>query len=837
MKQAVGRADRVLSNYGNLLEKAEKDVFESRGWHSFEFQREVWRSYLDGKSGLVHAATGNGKTLAVLIGPMLEWLHEVECGLAEEDDIPMTVLWITPLRSLAQDTLKALEDACLALRVPWRIEARTGDTGSAAKAKQLKTLPACLVTTPESLSVMLSRPDADRILSKLKTVIADEWHELMGTKRGVQTELCLARLRSLRPQLRTWGLSATIGNLEQSLRSLVGVKGKGALVRGFRPKQIVLDSVLPETIERFPWAGHLGIKLLDRVIDIIEASKSVLIFCNVRSATEIWYQAIIDRRPDFAGIVALHHGSLDNDLRRWVENGLREGKLRAVVCTSSLDLGVDFSPVDRVVQIGSAKGVARLLQRAGRSGHQPDAVSRITCVPTHALELVEIAACRDAIEKSSIESRQSPAKPLDLLSQHAITLALGGGFDQAKLYQEVITTAAYENLSEEEWQWVLTFITSGGTALGGYPDFKRVSREGDRYWVKDARLGLRHRMSIGTITSDASMHVQFLRGQKLGTVEESFISRLKPGDRFSFAGRNLELIFIREMIAWVKLTNKPPTTTPRWMGGRLPLSSELSKAVRQKLDEARNNRFVGPEMERIRPLMDVQSRWSNIPQMGEFLVERLHSREGHHLFFYPFEGRLVNQGLACLFAYRLGQVKPISFTIAVNDYGFELLSPERAPLEEALASGLLIDQNLLHDIPASLNAAEMAKRQFREIARISGLIFQGYPGKNKTTKQIQASSGLFYDVFQEYDPGNMLLVQAHREVLETQLEQSRLTEALRRLALEKFLLVELERPTPFGFPLLVDRLREKLTTEALSDRVKRMQLALERKADEKPKRR
>ena len=824
--------------------------FARKGWQPFPFQREAWAAYLRGESGLIHAATGTGKTLAAWLGPVAEWLAENNTQQAEtpkskiQNPKSLRVVWLTPLRALAADTLEALRLPLAELGVPWTLETRTGDTAAATRARQRKHLPNALITTPESLTLLLARDDAPELFRDLRAVIVDEWHELLASKRGVQTELALAHLRTFAPGLRTWGLSATLGNLDLALTALTGVhhnQGPSpqppapSLIQGEVPKTLIIDALIPTEIERFPWAGHLGLRMLPQVVAAIEEGRSALVFTNTRAQTEIWYQAILDARPDWAGEIALHHGSLGRDVRDWVERALKEGTVRCVVCTSSLDLGVDFAPVDRVLQIGSPKGVARLLQRAGRSGHSPGRPSRVTCVPTNAFELIEVAAVRRAVAAGHIEARPPLQNPLDVLVQHLVTCALGGGFVADALLAEVRTTYAYRDLTDDEWQWAIDFVTSGGAALGNYPEYRRVVVREDRYVVEDKQIARRHRQSIGTIVSEAALSVQFLRGGRLGSVEESFVSRLKAGDRFVFAGRTLEFVRLRDMTVWVRLASTTKGTVPRWSGSRMPLSTELAAAVRATLEQAAEGVFDQPELEAVRPILAIQNRWSAIPRMGELLIEQLKTREGHHLFFYPFEGRSVHEGLAALFAYRLSQLQPISFTIAVNDYGFELLSPDPISLESIVSlqqttdHGLLTTHNLAHDITAALNATEMARRQFREIARVAGLVYQGFPGE-KNARQLQASSGLIYDVFQQYDPANRLLDQATREVLDRQLEQSRLARALERLSGTQLLVREVKRPTPFAFPLIVDRMRETLSSEKLADRVRKMTLQLEKAA-------
>ncbi|MFN5882132.1 MAG: ligase-associated DNA damage response DEXH box helicase [Burkholderiales bacterium] len=822
--------------------------FSERGWKPFAFQREMWRAVCEGESGLLHASTGSGKTQAVWMGALAAFalqpkpagsVRKARTGAGAGCDGPvpgsaaptrLRVIWLTPMRALAADTVLALREPLQTLGTGWQVGLRTGDTPSAERARQERRLPEALVTTPESLSLMLSRADADERLSGVCMVVVDEWHELIGNKRGVQVQLALARLRRLNPALQVWGVSATLGNLEQAMSALLGDR-PGRLVQGRTPKTLTIDTLLPATIERFPWAGHLGTRMVAPVVAEIESSASTLVFTNTRSQAELWYQALLETRPDWAGLIALNHGSLDASVRGWVESGLKDGRLKAVVCTSSLDLGVDFSPVERVLQVGSAKGVARLLQRAGRSGHAPGRPSRITLVPTHAFELLEAAAARDAVQAGRIESRRPPRKPLDVLVQHLVTVAAGPGFRPQDLFEEVRTCVSYRDLSEAEWAWALDFVMRGGRSLQAYPDYCRVvPDETGLHRVPDARIARRHRMSIGTIVSDTAMVVKFLTGGTVGTVEEGFIARLKPGDSFLFAGRLLELVRVREMTAWVRRSTTRRGAVPRWNGGTLPLSSEMADAVLERLRQAREGHFKGPEMRSMRPLLQLQQTWSSLPDPDSLLIEHLKSREGWHLFLYPFAGRHVHLGLGSLLAWRVARDSPRSVSVAVNDYGLELLSAE--PIDWAgLTDGrLLSDDHLLEDIAASLNSGELAHRRFREIARVSGLVFQGFPGASKGARQLQASASLFFEVFRDHDPENLLLDQARREVLEQELDLQRLRQTLSQLRARRPVPVRLERPSPFAFPLMVERLREQVSTETLADRVARMVSDLERAA-------
>ena len=819
--------------------------FHAQGWTPFPFQQTVWDAYCKGESGLIHSPTGTGKSYAAWLGPLIEWVaqHPAPYRSTRRNLAPpLRVLWITPLRALAADTASAMQAPLLDLGLPWTLETRTGDTSATVRNRQNSRLPTALITTPESLSLLLARANAAELFADLQAVIVDEWHELMATKRGTQTELALARLRRWRPNLRIWGLSATIGNLDGALRTLLGVADyttgeipTGRLVQGDLTKTIRFDAVIPAQMERFPWAGHLGLKLLPQVLELIEAGQSTLVFTNTRSQTERWYQEILAARPDWAGEIALHHSSLDIKTRTWVENGLRAGRLRCVVCTASLDLGVDFPTVDRVLQIGSPKGVARLMQRAGRSGHQPGAVSQVTCVPTHALELLEVSAARTAMQSGQIETRPPVENALDVLVQHLVTIALGGGFTSDELYREVRTTQAFRTLTDDEWQWALDFVTRGGDALNAYTQYRRVVEQEGRYDVPDRQVAQTHRMSIGTILGDATLEVQYMRGGKIGRIEESFAARLKPGDKFTLAGHVLRFVQLRDMKVWVRKAKGEKGVIPRWSGGSLPLSDELTAAMRATLEATRLGHYEDAEMAALQPLFAVQAKWSLIPAPDELLVETTKTRDGHHLFFFPFEGRLVHEGLAALLAYRLAQRQPITFTLAANDYGFELLSDERVLVDATLVAELLSPANLFDDILASLNATEMARRHFREIARIAGLVIQRFPGGHNTLKQLQVSSSLIYDVLVKYDGDNLLLAQAQREVLQRELEQSRLQRALDRLRNGTIQVRATPRPTPFAFPLLIDHLRQTVSSETIETRIRKMQLSYETWAD-KPSR-
>jgi DNA ligase-associated DEXH box helicase len=948
--------------------------FREKSWKQFPFQFEMEEAYLEGYSGLLNAPTGSGKTFALFMPFVAAYINKYPDTYQTRSNNGLLMLWITPLRALTNDIRKAMQTVCDDLGLPWKIATRTGDTPAAEKQALKKKLPEVLLTTPESLHLMLAQKEYPKLFNRLEVVVIDEWHELLGTKRGVQVELGLSKLKNLtsalskgegvdthksefpgyhttdalswhatidqakqmrhqptgaehilwqhlrgkkagckfrrqhavlgyipnfvcldkklivevdggyhnRPEqrqfdeqrtqylnehgynvlrftndqvlsdvdhvlevikerlnqtslpfregrggvLKIWGISATIGNLEQAADVLLGntfPREQIRMVRAFVDKKLVIKSVIPQNVENYSWTGHIGLQLLPEVMEIVARSKTTLIFTNTRAQSEIWYQAILDKYPEYAGIMAMHHGSLANELRNWVEQALHAEALKLVVCTSSLDLGVDFRPVDTVIQVGSPKGVARFMQRAGRSGHHPGATSLAYFIPTHSLELLEGAALKQAITQGSFESRDPVLLAMDVLIQYMVTLAVSDGFRADELFNEVKSTFAFADLRRSEFNGLLDFVTNGGKTLAQYDEFLKVEVENGLYKVNSRKVAMRHRLSIGTITSELALRVKWLSGGSLGTIEEYFISRLKPGDVFWFAGRSLEFIKVKEMTAFVKKSTSTKGQIPSWMGGRMPLSSQLSAVFRDKLDEVAQGIEKDEEVVALKPLFKLQAELSHLPQSHEFLIESFESRDGHHLLFYPFEGRLVHEGMASLMAYRISKLKKATYSIAMNDYGFELLSDEEIPIEQALETDDLFSINhLLDDIQHSLNANEMARRRFRDIAHIGGLIFMGYPGQPMKNKHLQASTSLLFEVFSEYEPDNLLVRQAYNEALSLQLEEFRLREALQRISKQTVILKRIERPTPFAFPIMVDSLREKLTTESLEDRVAKM---------------
>ena len=813
----------------------------SQGFTPFPFQEDSWQHMSEGRSGLVNAPTGCGKTFSVFLGAVIRFINQHPDQYTQIKKSGLRLLWVTPLRALAKDIGRAMEEAIRGLGLLWEVGIRNGDTDPAERAKQKKQMPEVLIITPESLHLLLAQKNYPDHFRQLDVMAVDEWHELLGSKRGVQMELALSRILHAQqvqqvPLAQVWGISATIGNLDTAkevlLMPLVSLNAADTvIVRARWHKKTAVESVFPDEIEKYPWAGHLGIKLAHKIIPIILQSRTTLIFINTRGMSETWYQTLLQVCPELAGSIALHHGSIDRELRTWIEENLHTGNLKAVVCTASLDLGVDFRPVETVIQVGSPKGVARFLQRAGRSGHRPDAVSKIYFLPTHSLELMEAAALKSAMEDNRIESREPLLLCYDVLLQYLNTLAISEGFYPDALYREVVSTFCYAHLTAEEWQQILYFITEGGNAMGQYDEFRKVEVEPDgRYVIRSRKVAMRHRLHIGTIVSDSMLKVRFVSGGYIGVIEEYFISRLNPGDVFTLAGRNLEFVMIRDMTAYVRKSDKKKSIVPSWTGGRMPLSANLGRTLRATLDLLQPGpRALPPELEALQPLFRLQRQLSHVPAENELLIEHIETEDGFHLFVYPFEGRLVHEAMAAILAYRISRIRPISFSFAMNDYGFELLSDQPIPVDDSNVYELFATGDLLNDIQRSVNNTEMAKRKFRDISVIGGLIFQGMPGEKKKARHLQSSASLLFNVFNEYDPENLLLRQSYQEVLDQQMEEARLRDMLERIQRSSIVITFPEKLTPFCFPIKVDSMREDLSSERLEDRVRKMQQQMEEK--------
>lgn len=804
-----------------------------------------------GHSGIVNAPTGCGKTFSVFLGSLIQFIDSHPHDWQTQKNSGLQLLWITPLRALGKDLARAMQEVVNELGMPWKVSIRNGDTDIAERARQKKQMPEVLIITPESLHLLLAMKGHHAYFKTLRTIAVDEWHELIGSKRGVQVELAVAYLldckrltndvHTIEPtvfrstvndnyinnHLQLWGISATIGNLDEACEVLLRpLSTIGVIVKANMRKDIAVHSIIPNEIEKYPWAGHLGIKLIEKVIPIIEQSNTTLIFINTRGMAERWYQALLDIAPQLAGAIALHHGSIEQELRKWVEDALHTQKLKAVVATASLDLGVDFRPVDTVIQVGSPKGVARFLQRAGRAGHQPGEVSNVYFLPTHSLELVEAAALKEAIVQNEMESKDPLSLCFDVLCQFLCTLAVGNGFRPDKLFPIIKSTWCFHTMTKEEWLQILMHITEGGKALQQYDEYRKVEVIDGIYNITSKRIAFRHRMNIGTIVSDAMLKVKFMTGGYIGHIEEYFISRLEPGDVFTLAGRNVELVQIKDMTVMVRKSNKKKSLVPSWMGGRMSLTANLGKVLRATIGQALHPE-TSPEMQALIPLFQLQAELSHIPRNNELLIEHHESKEGFHLLVFPFEGRQVHEAMSAILAYRLSRLLPITFSIAMNDYGFELLSDKAIPVDDSNAHALFSTDDLFTAMQQSANHVEMATRKFRDIAVIGGLIFQGMPGEQKKARHLQASASLIFKVFKDFDAENLLLRQAYNEVYEQQMEEVRLREAFARIQSHPIIIKWPKCFTPLSFPIIADGLnRNNLSSENLEDRIRKMAASL-----------
>ncbi|WP_370898507.1 ligase-associated DNA damage response DEXH box helicase [Chryseobacterium gossypii] len=790
---------------------------DDKGIYPFKFQVETWRKFGNGYSGMVIAPTGFGKTFSVFLALIADFMNHP--GRYKKG---LKMIWITPLRSLSKDIAKAMQEAIDEIGLDWVVGVRNGDTDPKVRQQQVRNMPEILVVTPESLHLLLGQKNHARLFHHLHCVVVDEWHELLGSKRGVMTELGISQLRKYGEQLKIWGITATIGNLDEAMEVLIPYDMKKTKITAKEHKKIDILPVFPDEIEVLPWAGHLGAKMADKIVPIILDSRSTIVFTNTRSQSEMWYQLLLDAHPDFAGQLAIHHSSIDAHLRIWIEENLSNGKLKAVVSTSSLDLGIDFKPVDTVIQIGSAKGVARFLQRAGRSGHSPFETSKIYCVPTHSLELIEVAALKEAVKQKVVEPREPEVLCFDVLVQFLMTLAVGDGFYPDEVYERIKKVFAFREMTDEEWKSILDFLTIGGNVLKSYEEFHKISvMEDGLHKVTSRKIAMLHRMNMGVIVSDAMLKVKFISGGYVGMIEEYFISRLKKDEKFILAGRTLEVAMIKDMTVYVRLA-KGKALVPSYLGGRLPLSSNLSIFLREKLSGALNPKASEKELKFLHPLLVSQEQRSHIPKDDEFLVELIRNREGYHLFMYPFEGRLVHEVMAALIAYRISKLAPISFSMAMNDYGFELFSDKEIPLNEENLHHILTRENLMVDVISSINSAEMARRKFRDIAVISGMVIQNYAGQQRSNKSLQSSAGLIFKVLEDHDPNHFLVKQAYTEVFNVQLQEQRLVEAFRRIERSRIILKHSHVFTPLSFPIKIDSLRQSLSSEGLDARIRRL---------------
>lgn len=792
-----------------------KQWFDQQGWTPHAFQVDAWEHIRAGRSGLLNVPTGSGKTLAALGGVLTP----------SRTTGSVHTVYITPIRALARDIGDALRQPCDALGLGWRVEERTGDTSSSRKSKQRDTPPEILVTTPESLAILMTYPNATTLFSSLETVILDEWHSLCANKRGVLLQLNLARLRSWRPTLATWALSATVANTTEAAIAACGVDSQPVIIDARIEREIELDLSFDGPFGYFPWSKANAITAIDRIAEHIERQRCTMVFTNSRAMAEQWYDTLSARAPQLD--IGLHHGSIEKAQREDIERRLKRGQLDAVICTSSLDLGLDFDAVTSVVQVGGPKEISRAIQRAGRANHTLGKKSQLTCVPTRALETLEFAALARALESKHIEATPSPTRCHDVLYQHMSSCALARAYPPDELFAQIRTTSAYRDYPRDDFDWLLDTLCTGGKTLRAYPDYHKLELDQSGACVlRDPSTAAKHRMQIGTIVSNTSVLVKLTtpgrrKPTSLGTLSEDYASKLKPGDAFIFAGKQLEVIELLELTLKVKLASKKAKLAPVWTGDRSSLSEPLCENIRHTLARHLDQRDAHTLP--LRRLLEVQRSLSTLPGPDELLVELYHDKTGDFLLVYPFEGHIIHEALGALVAKRLGDKGSATFSVFASEYGFGLSCTSDFDFAAALdLRELFSPHHLLEDAIEAINIAQMARHRFREIASITGLVTRGYPGQRKSSRQVQTSAALLFDVFTKYDPDNLFIEQARREVIERHMGTGRLARTCARLYDSTLTLREIERPTPFSLALIFGRQRAVVSTETLFDRIERM---------------
>lgn len=753
-----------------------------------------------GRHALLVAPTGAGKTLAGFLPTLAE--------LADAPGEGLHTLYISPLKALAVDVQRNLLNPIVEMGLDIRVETRTGDTPSDRKARQRVKPPHILLTTPESLSLLLSYPDADRLLGGLKTIVIDEVHAFAAGKRGDLLALCLARLQRLSPGLRRVALSATVADPDDYRAWLApdGDIDAVTLVQGDPGADPRIEILLPEG--RIPWSGHSGRYAAPQVMAQIEAHATTIVFCNTRSLAELIFQDLW-KSNERSLPIGVHHGSLAVEARRKVEQAMADGRLRALVATASLDLGVDWGNVDCVIQMGAPKGSSRLLQRIGRANHRLDEPSEAIVVPGNRFEYLEARAALDAVEAGELDSELFRPGALDVLAQHLMACACAEPFDGADMLQEVRAALPYSALDAETFDRVLHYIAEGGYALRAYDRFKRLTQGADGLWrVSHPRFVQQHRLNAGIIVDAPTLDVRFRNGRKLGTVEEYFASTLSTGDTFFFAGLSLEVERI-ELTDLIVRASSRPARIPTYVGTRMALSTNLAQRVRTFLhDRAQWARFPND----VREWLEIQGRRSRLPEPGQLLIETFPHEGRHYMVAYSFEGWNAHQSLGMLITRRMEALglKPIGFVS--NDYALACYGLEPITDPAALFSPDILE----HEFVEWVQGSNLLKRAFREVAVIGGLVERQHPGKRKSSKQVTFSTDLIYDVLRKYEPTHLLLQAAWEDARARMTDVGRLATLL-ETAQARMLHVTLERISPLAVPVMVLIGREQVPQGSADD--------------------
>ncbi|SOD97185.1 ligase-associated DNA damage response DEXH box helicase [Caenispirillum bisanense] len=781
----------------DLLPAPLRQWFAARGWTLRDHQRAMLEAAAGGQSALLIAPTGGGKTLAGFLPSLADLTRAPREGLH--------TLYISPLKALAVDVHRNLEQPIAEAGLPVSHETRTGDTPAAKRQRQRTHPPNLLMTTPESLALMLSYPDAPRLFGDLAAVVVDELHALAGTKRGDQLALCLARLRALRPQVRAVGLSATVAQPE-------------ALACHVAPDAVVIRGAAGATAEVGildaakdpPWAGHMAHHAMPEVMDQIRSHRTTLVFVNTRAQGEIVFQALW-RLNDEALPIALHHGSLAAEQRRKVEAAMAAGKLRAVVATSSLDLGIDWGAVDLVIQIGAPKGSARMIQRIGRANHRLDAPSQALLVPGNRFEYLECEAALDAMRAGELDDPPPRAGALDVLAQHVLGVACAGAFHPDDLFAEVRTAAPYADLDRETFDGVLRFVKDGGYALKTYDQYRRLAPLKDgRFKIANPRFVRDWRMNVGTIVEAETLKVRLGRGPYLGEVEEYFVMGLAPGDTFIFAGQTLRFEGVREMTVIAAKAQGQDPKVPAYMGGRLPISARLADRVVAILsDPVRRARLPAA----VRDWADIQEARSTLPRPGTVLVETFPRRGRAFLVAYSLAGRNAHQTLGMLLTRRMERLKLKPLGFVANDYAIAVWSA----VDAADHVERLFDYDILgDDLEEWMAESPMLKRAFRQVAVIAGLVQRRIAGAEKSGRQVTFNSDLIYDVLRKYEPEHVLLRATRADAEGGLIDLHRLTDMLYK-AQGNIEHRRLARVSPLAVPVLLDIGKESMAGAILDD--------------------
>ncbi|MFM5908905.1 MAG: ligase-associated DNA damage response DEXH box helicase [Novosphingobium sp.] len=779
------------------------DWFAGRGWRLRRHQAEMLAVARSGRHALLAADTGAGKTL----GGFLPTLADFAGGEAPDDGLH--TLYISPLKALAHDVQRNLLTPIAEMDLPIRVETRSGDTPSDRKARQRARPPHILLTTPESLSLLLSYPESMTLFAGLKRVVIDEIHAFATGKRGDLLALSLARLQALAPQVQRVGLSATLADPD-AFRTWLAPGGKAddvTLVTGEEGAPADVSILLPEA-GVVPWSGHAATWAIPQLYDAIRAHRTTLVFCNTRFLAELIFQLLWDANEENLPI-GVHHGSLSKEARRKVEGAMADGRLRALVCTASLDLGVDWGDIDLVVQMGAPKGSSRLLQRIGRANHRLDQSSKALLVPGNRFEFLEATAAKEAVDEGQRDGEAFRPGSLDVLAQHVMACACAGPFDEGALLAEVRSAEPYAWIDGDRWSRVLDFVATGGYALRAYDKFRRIVRSPDGLWrLTHPEHAARHRMNAGIIVDSEMLHVRFRNGRDLGKVEENFGATLRPGDTFRFAGMDLEVESLRDLDLIVKAAKKPGQI-PSYMGARMPISSHLADRVREMMvDRAGWARFPDD----VREWLEMQDWRSQLPGPGQLLVETFPNAGKHYCVFHTFEGWNANQALGMLVTRRMEERGLMPLGYVASDYAVGIWSLKAV----ADPAPLLSADILAHEFVDWVQDSYMLRRAFREAAVIGGLVERQHPGQRKSGRQVTFSTDLIYDVLRKHEPDHVLIEAAWSDARTRLTDIGRLADLLDRAA-GQLVHVDLERVSPMAVPLLTMIGRENLPSGQADD--------------------